>query len=366
MRILIVSNLDSGHPFGQFLRPFHLGAGLVQAGAEVTMVGVDCQAVDYAPSWSTSRRSLRSLARAAAFAAARCRPDVVYGHEMRGAVASILGVRGVPLVADFHSITSVEWAGFAADAPPPQAALYRVAGLRAAAAERLVTRRARRIIAAGDEVAEDLRRVYGLKAMPTVVGNGVTREFLARATGGSSPYESGRHALATIPGGQSVSNARALTFLAAVAEELHGAADPVALHVLGSDDGPGAPGIRYEGYQADLLAWVGSADVCLLPYPDDAALSGGARNKLLEYLARGRTLVTTREGLRGVREAATWSGVTVTDDDSQAFAAAIRAAADPAAPTLAPVREQVHERLRWDRLARETLGVLTAAADPSP
>lgn len=67
------------------------------------MVGIDCQAVDYAPSWSTSRRSLRSLARAAAFAAARFRPDVVYGHEMRGAVASILGVRGVPLVADFHS-----------------------------------------------------------------------------------------------------------------------------------------------------------------------------------------------------------------------------------------------------------------------
>lgn len=281
-------------------------------------------------------------------------------------MAAMLGARGVPFVADFHSLPSVEWAGYARDAPAAEAVRFRLASLRTAAAERAVTFSARRIVAAGEEVADELRRRYSHADKPVVVSNGVRRDLLDRPVDGVSPFGPGIHAVTTIPGAQSVSNARALNFLSAVAEALDDEQGPsVDVHVIGSTDGPSVGGIKYEGFQPDLLPWIAMADVCLLPYPDDAALCGGARNKLLEYLARGRTLVTTEEGLRGLTEAARWEGVTVTDDDPVAFAAAIRSAARPAAPTLEGRREQIHERLQWDRLALQVKDVLEAAANRS-
>ena len=62
VRVLIVSNLDSDKPFGQFLRPFHLGRGLARHGLEVGNVGVDCSLVDFGPTWSTGTKSLAQLA----------------------------------------------------------------------------------------------------------------------------------------------------------------------------------------------------------------------------------------------------------------------------------------------------------------
>jgi glycosyltransferase involved in cell wall biosynthesis len=363
MRVLIASNMDSSQPFGQFTRPFHLGAGLSEGGVTVACVGIDCSAVHYGESWSVRRKSLRSLARACSVARREFQPDVVYGHEMRGAMAAMLGARGVPLVVDFHSVPSVEWAGYARDAPASEALRFRLAGLRSAAAERTVTSRARQVIAAGAEVAEEVSRRYSPVRPPAVVGNGVARQILEHPIAATGPYGPGIHAMTTIPGAQSVSNARALEFLGAAARALDVGQEPsVTVHVIGSAEGPSAGSLVYEGFQEELLPWIGHADVCLLPYPDDAALCGGARNKLLEYVARGRTLVTTREGLRGLPEAAQWEGVTVTEDDPAAFAAAIRKAASANAPTLDEVRAQIHDRLRWDRLALEAKEVLQSAA----
>lgn len=358
MKVLIVSNLDSRQPYGQFLRPFHMGAGLTDAGAAVAYVGVDCSAVVDGTSWSTSSKSLRTIAKATRVAARRFLPDVVYGHEMRGAMAALIGAHRVPLVADFHSLPSVEWNGYAQGQPPVEAAKYRLAGLRSATAERLIVRRAQRVVAAGDEVADELARRYSPRVAPLIVGNGVADHLLQRPAVQESPYGPGKHAMTTIPAAQSVSNARGLSFLARVADVLTEMQAELTIHVLGSERGPGAAALRYEGFKADLLPWVTQADVCLLPYPADAALCGGARNKLLEYLACGRTLVTTREGLRGLREAAQWPGVTVTGDDPRAFAAAAVAAAADSAPMLDDKRAEIHERLRWGRLAGEVLEVL--------
>ena len=47
MKVLIVSNLDSDRPFGQFLRPFHMGRGLARHGLDVGNVGVNCSRIDF-------------------------------------------------------------------------------------------------------------------------------------------------------------------------------------------------------------------------------------------------------------------------------------------------------------------------------
>src|SRR3954463_5841993 len=92
--------------------------------------------------------------------------------------------------------------------------------------------------------------------------------------------------------------------------------------------------MRSLDFQSELQPWLDHADACLLPYPDDAALFGGPRNKLIEYLVRARTIVTTPEGLRGFGEAADWKGVYVADPEPEAFARVIVAAVQPGAETL--------------------------------
>lgn len=366
MKVLLVSNIDAAHPFGQHLRPFHLGSGLARAGVEVGMVGVDGSSVDFGPAWSTGRKQVRPYAGALRQAARAFRPDVVYGHEARGGAAAILAATGLPVVADFHAMPSLEWRGFARRAHGAQAARLHGAAARSFAAERLMARRADGLIAAGQEVADDVRRLHRPRADPVVVVNGFTPALADdRAAGDAPPFAAGnghRSAVVTLPSADHQANTRAMTFLQQVAERLTADGTGVTVHVLGSDDGPPAPGLTYEGFVPALAPWLAHADVCLLPYPPEAALAGGPRIKLVEYLSAGRAIVTTQEGLRGLREVERWPGVRVAGDDPAAFAAAVAAAAHDDGPGLAAKRAEVRERLTWDALARDAARVLEEAA----
>ena len=363
-RVLLVSNLDSDQPFGQFLRPFHLGRGLSRHGLEVANVGVNCSRVDFGPSWSTGVKSLARLARLAAHARREFQPDVVYAHELRPATASIMALRRVPVVVDLHSLPSVEWRGYVAGAPARDGALYRVAGFRAALSERLIARRADRIIAAGANVAARMNELYRPRVAPEVVVNGVDRDMLAAPVSGSSPYDdqAGAHAMTTLPAAITPSNDRARRFLEAVDEELRRRSAPVTLHVIGGGHAKDGPGLQFHGYQPELTPWIDHADACLLPYPPDAALCGGPRNKLLEYLARGRSIVTTEEGTRGLEEVADWPGVHVAGDEPATFAAAVAAAIEGHDGGLEARQARIRARLEWDTLAAQVAEVLSSAA----
>jgi len=365
VKVLLVSNVDAAHPFGQHLRPFHLGRGLARAGVEVGMVGVDGSSVDFGPAWSTGRKSLRPYVGALRQAADTFRPDVVYGHEARGGAAALLAGLGVPVVCDFHAMPSLEWQGFARRATGVQAAKLHAAAARSFGAERLMARRADGLIAAGQEVADDVRRLHRPRTEPVVVVNGFTPALGDDGAAGADPpfgrANGHRDAVVTLPSADHQANTRAMVFLQQVAERLTADGTGVTVHVLGSAEGPRAPGLTYEGFVPALAPWLAHADVCLLPYPPEAALAGGPRIKLVEYLSAGRAIVTTHEGLRGLREITGWPGVHVAGDDPAAFAAAVAAAAHDDGPGLTAKRAEVRERLTWDALARKAATVLEGA-----
>ena len=52
----------------------------------------------------------------------------------------------------------------------------------------------------------------------------------------------------------------------------------------------------------DLVAYINLADICVAPFPPKA-VCGGTRNKVCEYLACGKPIVATREGMRGFDDA---------------------------------------------------------------
>jgi len=314
--------------------------------------------VDFGPSWSTGKTSMVTLARASASALRAFRPDIVYAHEMRPTMAALLGARGLPLAVCFHSLTSVEWAGYAQGAPARQAAGYRALAQRSRLAERLATRRADCIFAAAAHLAERIDTLYRPRAKPIAVPNGVEQKLLDAPVGERPAFDAGldaaHHTVSTVPAVGSPSNERALEFLHAVSGELAGLTPRVGVHVLGRESGPEAELLRYQGFVPELQPWIGHADACLLPYPAEAALCAGARNKLLEYLGRGRRIVTTQEGLHGLEEAADWQGVYVAPHDPRAFAETVAAAVAPGAVQL-DTSDEARNGLSWDVRA-DTVG----------
>ena len=107
LKVLLASNLDSRAPFGNFTRPFFLGRALAELGVEVANVSIDPSAIDFGPTARATPKPLARMAADIARAARRFGPDVIYAHEMRPALASLLVRSGVPVVADFHSLPSI-------------------------------------------------------------------------------------------------------------------------------------------------------------------------------------------------------------------------------------------------------------------
>ena len=360
MRVLALSNLDSTRPFGQYTRPFHLSRFLAARGVDVATVAVDCRDVDFGPSWSTGVQSSRRLAGALRTACRTFRPDVIWAHQNMPAAVAVATQRGVPVAADMHSIPSADWRVFAALTPSrAEAVRCHTRALRAAAVESLVTRRADLVVAAGRSVADHLTDRYRMRRPPAVIVNGIEPSLLdapepprPAAFGGAGP-----HVMTTLPVQSSPANERALAMLLDSAVELERRMPSVEIHVLGANAGPAAPGVRYHGLVPEVLPYLHHADACLLPLPPLSGEFGGARNKLLDALARGRTVLTTEEGLAGLEDAATWPGVVVAPHDPLGFAAALGAALSANGNGYKSRASQV-QRLRWDVLAGELETVL--------
>src|SRR5438309_7440296 len=108
-RILVSSNLDARAPFGQSVRPFFLSRGLAKLGAEVGTIGRDSSGVQFGPTWSLPDDSLWARVKLTRHATASFNPDVIYAHQTSPALAAVVARPGVPVVADFHALGSMEW-----------------------------------------------------------------------------------------------------------------------------------------------------------------------------------------------------------------------------------------------------------------
>jgi len=67
---------------------------------------------------------------------------------------------------------------------------------------------------------------------------------------------------------------------------------------------PPSPNVIYTGFVHDLPSYINLADVCIAPYPPSAMYgTSGAKNKVIEYFACGKPVVSTEEGIRGFDDA---------------------------------------------------------------
>ena len=116
----------------------------------------------------------------------------------------------------------------------------------------------------------------------------------------------------------------------------------------------------------EVPSWLARADVCLLPYQDNALFAGALPNKAFDYLGAGRPIVVAApvgELTRMVERAS--CGVAVPPEDGAALAAAIRdLAADPEGARRMGSNGRDYALEHYDRaaLAERFVGVVESVA----
>lgn len=362
MRILVASQIDSRAPFGQHTRPYYLSRALSERGHDVWNVAPFTTSLDFGRHTSTGSSTARKV-RAIRDIAQTWQPDVIYAHQsMMGALACHVTSR--PVVCDLHSLPSVEWANHRAFARSARdAAQLRLMQLKAQLGEQLVYRRCAYFVAASDELREVVASRLRSPASIATVANGVSSKMLDEVGAGvDNPYrgDGSVNLVATIPDVSTRSNQHALDLLVAVASRLATTMPDLRVHILGCDRVSPLSNVVFHGIVPEVWPWLRHAEVCLLPYPTESALCGGARNKLLEALAIGRRTVTSQEGLRGMREARAWGAVFVPKDAIDSWVSTLaQALKEP--PLTTSVRSEMY-RYTWEQNASDLECVLAAAA----
>ncbi|QDL07245.1 hypothetical protein DP113_04325 [Brasilonema octagenarum UFV-E1] len=314
-RLLLVSTLDSSQPFGAFTRPFYLGEYLVKY-FEVCQLGLDCSAVNYAPSVSLGSRSLRSYVQAIQKCIEEFCPDIVYAQETLPGLAALIALtltkqKKCSLVLDFHTFSAFEyWSRLSSVANPFKEFLQFI---KTYIAQGLLIFSGNPIIAAGELTPQLISQWYAKKPHNIYcIGNGVAEDLLnAQLPLAIDPYKALRPAKIAVVVApktfQFPTNDMSVSMAIEVAKYLEHQ-QKVHFVVIGRDANDikeALPSnITFVGFvpeRKDFVAYLRYADVGLLPFPKQA-VAGGARNKALDYFASRKLVVSTPEGLRGLEE----------------------------------------------------------------
>ncbi|MDB5282008.1 MAG: hypothetical protein JWO06_1083 [Bacteroidota bacterium] len=326
MRICIISNYKK-NGYGESTRPYYLSIYLKKLGHEIihlcqhsgTEDGIRYIKLDTAK-WEPSLFKRMNNFLSLYTKLKNFNPDVIYVHQMNS-VRWALSTRVLPqgtFVMDAHTSTYFEHKSFGRDTQETLDSLRRI--------EVEVYKKPDYIICASEETHEFLIEEFKLDpAKLFAVGNATNMDPVTEAEKNvyqKSPSQEFT-CLATLPQDGFIGNDMAIKYLLQIAEIVYRKSPTIKFVVVGGGEKPAAtaPNIFYAGYVPDLRKEILSASICLMPFPAQA-VCGGARNKLCDYVALGKLVVTSTEGLRGIKILENKKNCIVADDKER-FADAI-------------------------------------------
>jgi polysaccharide biosynthesis protein PslH len=289
--------------------------------------------------------------------------DVVLFHG-KAAAPVLEGIRDVPIVIDICDATSLRQREQLRHAPLLQVP-WRIAGYVSAR----VTER--RLVRTSSHVAfispRDREAVQGAASSAAILPNGIDLDYW-RPSGGE------RHENTILFTGvmsYAPNEDAALFLIEAVMPLLRQSRADVRLQIVGLDPSPrllaaaaGNPAVEVTGYVDDLRPYLDTATVYAAPI----RYASGIQNKILEAMAMGIPVVTTRVVADGLRVAAAAPPVHVAAASDQ-FAAAVLALlqdADDRDDLAARARSYVSGNFDWDRTTDVLEGLCRQALRCSP
>lgn len=373
-RLLITSTLDSTQPFGAFTRPFYLGQYLAKE-FEVYQVGLDCSAVDYAPTISVGSRSLKSYIKVLNKAIADFQPDIVYAQETLPGIAALISFtiakrKNCSLVFDFHTFSAFEYWSRLSSVSNPVKELAQL--IKTYVAQGILVFSGNPIIAAGKSTPELISQWYK-KPSDRIhcIGNGVTDDLLnTNFQPEADPYQNIRPAKVVVVVApktyQFPTNDMSVAMTIDVAKYLESNAKDIHFVVIGrntQDIEEKLPSnITFIGFipkREDFVKHLKFADIGLLPFSPQA-VAGGARNKALDYFATDNLVVSTPEGLRGLEEFEHLKHLLVSGYSTQEVADQLLEAAlhlDKYKPLVETSHTLIQDKYSWNARANSVVNV---------
>jgi glycosyltransferase involved in cell wall biosynthesis len=297
-------------PYGDTTRPYHMARNLVKLGHEVLHIcakpPIQKDDIIYLPqqyySGKTKYKKFIYLFKI-------CKdfsPDIIYSHQLSNSNMGIIlkYLLNRPLVYDAHSSAFLEMATY------PSVSLMRKK--RLILNEDIILKIADKIIVVSNELLRFIVDKYDIPYKKiNIVKNGVDANLfkpekpyinLKRKWGISDKEKIVIFTNPRIP--SFPSNEMALHYFFNMIPDIEKKILDVKFLILGGGQQPAPPSknVIYTGFVEDLPAYLNLADVCIAPFPPEA-VCGGTRNKVNEYFACGKAVISTKEGVRGFDDA---------------------------------------------------------------
>ncbi|HEX2829543.1 MAG TPA: TIGR03087 family PEP-CTERM/XrtA system glycosyltransferase [Burkholderiales bacterium] len=263
------------------------------------------------------------------------------------------GLPGVRLFVDLVDVDSAKWQEYSRSHHWPSSWIYAREGRRLLAAERAIAARAERsFLVTPAEVALFSRLAPECAGRVDAIGNGVDSEYFAPQTERLSPYAAGETPVVFTGAMDYWPNVDAVTWFAdAVLPALRARRPDVRFYIVGMRPAPAVEALASDaivvtGGVPDVRPYVQHAAIAVAPL----RVARGIQNKVLEAMAMGKAVVTSR-ACAGAIEGATDDVVTGVGS-AGAFVDAIDALlADPARAQAqgAAGRRFIAARHSWDR-----------------
>jgi len=312
MRICMISSVDMANPYGSTTRPYYISKNLVEFGCEILHIctkpperrgkGIKYLQKKYYKNrfWvvRTTRDIIRMYKECKNFA-----PDVLYVHQLSNALRALplKYLLKVPFVFDAHGSSVMEINAFSNNTYHRK---------KVEIQEGLVLKIADKIIVVSEELKDFFIEYFGISEEKIeLIKNGVDTnslrpaepDFKIRRELGISDDD--KVVVFTCPRGF-FSNNIALKYFFQMIPKIEERAKNVKFVIIGGGPKfePPSPNVIYTGFVHDLASYINLGDACVAPYPP-SAVCGGTRNKVADYFACGKPVVSTEEGMRGFNDA---------------------------------------------------------------
>jgi glycosyltransferase involved in cell wall biosynthesis len=306
----MISGASIEEPYGSTIRPTFLAKYLAEQGIEVSHFAMShpktVETVEALAEYDLLETSFKNKFTTILAKSRDIPPDVVCSHQINSAKLGLLlsFVLRVPHVYDAHSSIALE--------APTFKHSHVVLRKRLLFHERMIAKLSSQIIVPSKDLKQFYSETYHLDpAKLMIVKNGADRTQILQ--GRPLPHIGEAHnikkddflvvftnpRLSMFP-----SNQMALQYLFDVIPVIESRLSRVKFLILGGGPTPKPPSenVIYTGHVDDLASYLSMANVCVAPFPPQA-VCGGTRTKVCEYLAAGKPIVATSEGMRGFDDA---------------------------------------------------------------
>lgn len=308
MKICMVSKADSSYPYGRTTRPHYLAKNLSRHGFEILHIckkrSSEEDSIKYLTLEELSGKSNSEIFRIIYKRCKQFRPDIIYTHQVYTAKIAL------KLKYLLNKLHVYDPHGSIAQEKPlyTQWSFKRRTWL--AISEKMILKLTHKIISPSPELKDFLIERYRLPpGRIAIIKNGVETDIFKP----QFPDTALRDAL-RIPREAKVivftnprtfpSNEIALRYFFNIIPKIERSCPNIVYLILGGGRKLETPSesVIYSGLVENLPSYINLADVCVAPFPSNA-ICGGTRNKICEYLACGKPIVSTREGMRGFDDA---------------------------------------------------------------